>query len=151
MLTKIVTCWLFSVMSIPIQIVSSWYYGGFFSTSIEKFLVLEPFLRSPQKIFDFEFLTSPTCIFHKCNVTEPMLYILLTKFFTFFRFSFSAIPMLLVSSCYYGGFFSTSIENFLVHKPFLRSLQKIFNFHFLTCPICIFLKPTIPNSIYFVD
>ena len=151
MLTKIVTCWLFSVMSIPIQIVSSWYYGGFFSTSIEKFLVLEPFLRSPLKIFDFQFFMSPTSIFHKRSITEVMLYILLTKFFTFCRFSFSPIPMLLVRSCHYGGFFSTSIENFLVHKPFLRSLQKILNLHFLTCAICIFLRSTIPNSIYFVD
>ena len=125
--------------------------GGSFRHQLKSFWSWNPFLGALKKIFDFEFFTSPTCIFHKCNITEVMLYILLTKFFTFCRFSFSPIPMLLVSSCYYGGFFSTSIENFLVHKPFLRNLQKIFNFHFLTCPICIFLRPTIPNSIYFVD
>ena len=117
-------------MSIPIQIVSSWYYGGFFSTSIEKFLVLEPFLRSPQKIFDFEFFTSPTYIFHKCSVTEVMLYILLTKFFTFCRFSFSPIPMLLVSSCYYGGSSRHQLKTFWSINLFLGAFKKFSIFIF---------------------
>ena len=90
LLTTIFTFCRFSFSQIPMLFVCSWYYGGFFSTWIETFWFLEPFLRRPQKIFNFPFLTCPISIFDKAKVTNGIYFV--DQNFYVFCISFSKNP-----------------------------------------------------------